>query len=93
MQWVPDGPKNPCRLRLCGEEGVTDAGLRAVGRLRTLRRLEFSAPIRRSMGHEALSVAGLAALGALTALSELSLSGNACFTSVGAPFWWRHFRA
>ena len=64
---------------------MTDAGLRAVGRLRTLRRLEFSAPIRRSMGHEALSVAGLAALGALTALSELSLSGNACFTSVGAP--------
>ncbi|KAK9836139.1 hypothetical protein WJX81_004392 [Elliptochloris bilobata] len=74
------------RLRLCGEEAVTDAGLRAVGRLRTLRRLEFSAPIRRSLTHEALSVAGLAALGGLTGLSELNLSGNACFTSVGMDF-------
>ena len=72
------------RLRLCGEEGVTDVGLRAVGRLRTLRRLEFSAPIRRSLMHESLSVVGLAALSALTSLTELNLSGNACFTSVGA---------
>ena len=72
------------RLRLCGEEAVTDAGLRAVGRLRALRRLEFSAPIRRSLMHESLSVVGLAALSALTSLTELNLSGNACFTSVGA---------
>lgn len=72
------------RLRLCGENAVTDAGLRAVGSLRALRRLEFSAPIRRSLAAEALSVAGLGALAGLTALTELNLSGNACFTSAGA---------
>lgn len=53
--------------------------------MRALARLEFSAPIQRSLTHEALSVAGLGALSGLTGLTELNLSGNACFTSVGVP--------